>query len=278
MRSDYVMRRFELDDLEPRRLFSALPAISISDVSLLEGDAGTQNAMVVVSLNARSTKTVSVNYRSINGTATAGSDYNAVSGKLTFAPGEISKAILLPVKGDRIAEGNEHFLVNLSGVTSAKIADAQGIVTIVDDEPILGISDAGGCKGPDTTVFTFTVNLYGASDQAVTVNYATQDGTAIAGVDYSATFGTLIFSPGETSKTISVDVLGDPIEGPGSKAFYVALSGASSNAIVNPYYPTGTGTIIQSAQPPGCYWDSQSGRWAAYGFPDPGDGEYLPWG
>ena len=254
------------------------PSFAVGDATIVEGNEGIQYAAVYVSLSAATAKTVQVSYNTVDGTARAGSDYTAASGTLTFAPGEISKSILLPVKGDRVGEANESFFINLSGAKGTKIADAQGIVAIMEDEPIIGIFGVGGCKGADTTAFTFAVYIPQAYDQPVTVAYTTRDGTAIAGVDYSATFGTLTFSPGETSKNISVAVLGDPIEGPGSKAFYVALTGASSNAIVNPYASTGTGTIIQSAQPPGCYWDSQSGRWVAYGSPDPGDGEYLPWG
>ena len=61
-------------------------SLAVSDGSLIEGNAGSQNAVVNVSLDAPSTNTVSVNYSTANGTAKAGSDYDAVSGKLTFAP------------------------------------------------------------------------------------------------------------------------------------------------------------------------------------------------
>ena len=105
----------------------------ISDVTVLEGDSGTQNAAVVVSLSEPSNKTVTVNYRTANGTAIAGSDYDAVSGKLTFARGETSKTILIPVRGDRLAEHDERFFVNLQSAKGATIADPQGTVTITDE-------------------------------------------------------------------------------------------------------------------------------------------------
>ena len=78
------------------------------------------------------------------------------------------------VNGDRLAEPNETFFVNLSSPTNATIADGQGVGTIVDDEPRISISDvtkAEGKKG-QTTLFTFTVTLSAAYDQPVTMSFA----------------------------------------------------------------------------------------------------------
>ena len=112
--------RLSREALEDR----AVPAsLSVSDAVLVEGNAGTQYAAVIVRLSAPSSKTVTVNYGTANGTATAGSDYNAVSGKLTFARGETSKTILVPVLGDRLAEQDETFSVKLSGAKNARIDD-----------------------------------------------------------------------------------------------------------------------------------------------------------
>ena len=177
-----------LEVLEHRRLLSGSPALSISDVSLAEGNSGTRTATLFVSLNAPSTRTVSVNYGTANGTAAAGSDYDAVSGKMTFAPGETRKSIAVQVRGDRLPEPGESFLVKLQGAKNAAVADGQGVVAIADDEPRVGMAfDAAGAEGNSgTTPFTFTVNLSAAYDQAVSVNYATADGTATtADGDYS---------------------------------------------------------------------------------------------
>ena len=148
---------------------AATPAqISIGDVTVTEGNTGTRAATFTVTLSAASTQTVTVAYATGNGTATAGSDYQAASGTLTFAPGETSKTITVLVNGDRLGEPNETFFVNLSSPTNATIADGQGVGTIVDDEPRISISDvtkAEGKKG-QTTLFTFTVTLSAAYDQA----------------------------------------------------------------------------------------------------------------
>ena len=227
-----MLSRSMLEILEPRRLYSGTPAISIGDVSVAEGNAGTKTAAVVVSLSQSPRRTVTVNYATQNGSAVAGADYAAAGGKLTFAPGESSKTILIPVIGDRIAELDEYFIVNLQGATKAGIADGQGIVTIADNEPRISITGVSAYEGNSgTTPFIFTVSLAAAYDQAVTVNFATQDSTAIAGVDYLANSGTLTFAAGETAKTITVEVIGNTTPEP-QKDFLVNLSGASANALI----------------------------------------------
>lgn len=221
----------------------------MSDVSLIEGNVGTQYASVVVRLDAPSSKTVTVNYKTADGTALAGSDYQSVSGKLTFAPGETSKTIQVAVKGDGLGEADETFSVKLQAAKNAKVADGTGIVTIVDDEPRISITGNAAYEGhTGSTFLTFTVSLSVASDQHVTVNYATQDGTAIAGEDYLATFGTLSFAPGETTKTITVEVLGDTTAEP-DESFYVLLSGASTNASIADFYYASGGILDDDGYP-----------------------------
>ena len=221
--------RLAVETLEDRLVPASL---AVSDVSLLEGNAGTTNAVVIVRLSAPSQQPVMVNYSTADGTASAGSDYQAVSGKLTFAKGETSKSILVPVIGDTTPEPDEAFFVNLSGAKNATIADGQGVVTIQDDDPrSLSINDVSGPEGNSgTTPFTFTVSLSAACAAPVTVNFATQDGTALGGEDYQATSGTLTFAPGETSKPITVEVIGDTTPEPG-ETFFVTLSGAT-NALI----------------------------------------------
>ena len=116
----------------------------------------------------------------------------------------------------------------------AEISKGVGVGTIIDNEPRISIADAYNYYGESS--FTFTVSLSAAYDQDVTVNFATVDGTAIAGVDYVATSGTLTFAPGETTKTITVDVL-DPTAV--DKSFSVHLSGVSTNALIANEWATG---------------------------------------
>src|SRR5439155_26406949 len=151
---------------------------------------------------------VSVAYASDDGSATAGSDYVAVSGSLTFAPGETTKSITVLVKGDTVIESDEAFFLNLSSPTNATIARGQRQGTIVNDDPTLpalSINDVSLSDGNSSTrTAVFTVSLTPASAQTVTVTYATADGTATAGTDYLSAEAAPAFAPGETTKTLTV--------------------------------------------------------------------------
>jgi probable HAF family extracellular repeat protein len=220
------------------------PLVTISDATVTEGNSGIRNAMFTVTLSAAGTEPVSVNFTTANGSATASSDYQANSGTLTFGPGETSRTITVLVNGDRLGESNETFAVNLSGATNATIADGQGVATILDDEPRVSIGDVTKAEGKknQTTIFTFTVTLSAAYDQAVTMSFQTVNGTATTGNnDYVAKTGTITFAPGETTKTITIEVKGDGKK-EANETFYLDLFGLSSNALFAK--DRGLGTIL----------------------------------
>ena len=218
----------------------AAASLTLSDVALLEGNDGTHSTVAIVSLSAPKKYAVTVKYNTAHGTALAGSDFRAVSGKLTFAPGQTSKSIRVPVIGDRLVESDETFFIKLHDATRAKIADGRGVVTIMDDEPRLNISDVQAMEGSSgPTPFAFTVSLSAAYDLPVTVNYTTSDGSATAGSDYTAASGTLVFAPGETSKTIPVVVTGNRTPGP-DKTFSVGVSTPNSYAAISNGVAVGT--------------------------------------
>ena len=237
--------RFSVETLEVRCVPAAV--LSVVGAIVVEGNSGTQNALVTVNLSGPHSNGVSVNYSTADGAATAGSDYNTVSGRLTFAKGETSKTISIPVRGDRVVEPDEDFRVQLSNPTKGtRIANGTGYVTIVDDEPRISISDAAAVEGNSgTTAFTFTVGLSAAADLPVTVNYATADGSATADSDYVAAAGPLTFLPGQTSQTITVLVNGDS-QFEQYESFLVNLSSPSSNAAIS--NAVGVGTIVNDDQ------------------------------
>lgn len=111
-----------------------LPTISINDVSVNEGNSGSSNVVLTVSLSAASSNTVTVNFTTTSGSATAGSDFTAKSGTVTFAPGQTSQLISIAVMGDTVNEADETFFVDLSAPSNATIADSRGVVTIVNDD------------------------------------------------------------------------------------------------------------------------------------------------
>lgn len=218
------------------------PAISINDVSVIEGHAGTTNATFTVSLSNASSQTITVNYSTADVTATAGSDYVATSNSLSFAAGETSKSINVTVNGDTAFEPNETFNVNLSGATNATIADNQGVGTINNDDtqPTISIDDVSVNEGNTaTSTASFNVSLTNASSQTITVNFATANNTATAGVHYVANSGTLSFAPGEVSKPVNVTINGDLLNEPASVTFNVNLT-APTNATISDNQGVGT--------------------------------------
>ena len=201
-------------------------ALSINNVAVVEGDSGTANAAFTVTLSSVSTQTITVNFATADGTATAGSDYNSRSGTLLFTPGQTTKTVTVGVKGDTLDENNETFFVNLS---NANISKASGTCTILDNDPtaVLTINDITFAEGTGpVTNASFTVTLSPASGRNVTVNYTSADGTAHAPDDYNSRSGTLLFTPGQTTKTITIGVKNDNVV-EDNEFFKVNLSGAS---------------------------------------------------
>ncbi|QGZ90469.1 Calx-beta domain-containing protein [Microcystis aeruginosa] len=110
------------------------PFFTISNPTIAENNSGTNNLVFKVTLSTTSTQTITVNYATANNTATAGSDYIAKTGTLTFTPGQISQDIIISVNGDTAIEPNETFLINLSNPSNALITDNEGLGTITNDD------------------------------------------------------------------------------------------------------------------------------------------------
>jgi hypothetical protein len=162
-------------------------------------------------------------------------DYTAQSGTLTFGPGILSQTITVPVFGDRIGEWNETFLVNLSNPTGALLRDAEAVGTIADNEPGISIDHPYGIDpltvvegDGGTTPAVFTVTLSQPYDQEVTVDYYTSTGHTS---DIIAASGTLRFAPGQTSQTITVQVVNDLVH-EDLEAFNVYLTNPSPHAAI----------------------------------------------
>lgn len=213
----------------------APPSLSIKDVSVTEGNSGTKTATFTVSLSVASGQTVSVDYATADNTALAGTDYTAATGTVTIAAGVTSKTFTVLIKGDVLDETNETFFVNLSNAINVSLADSQAIGTITDNDPTptLKINDVTVTEGDaGTTTATFTVTLSAASGQAVAVNYATANSSAVASNDYTAQTGTLTFAPGEKTKTVAISVLGDTLD-EANESFLVNLSSATNASLAD---------------------------------------------
>jgi hypothetical protein len=186
----------------------------------VQEDAAAGHATITVNRGGATNIPASVNYATSDGTATvAGSDYTAATGTLNFAAGETTKTFTVDVSNDGASEANE--TVNLT-LTSGATTVATSLLSIVDNDnpkaslqlssPVYDVNEANGTA-------TVTVTLSHAVDADVTVDYATADGTAAAGSDYTDTNGTLTFignvagggpGTGQTSKTIQIPITQDP--------------------------------------------------------------------
>ena len=186
---------------------------------LVDEDGSAGHATITVNRGGATNIPASVNYSTSDATATAGVDYTAAAGTLDFAAGEISKTFDVDVSNDGAAEANE--TVNLTLTSGAATADT-ALLSIVDNDnqktsvqlstPTYAVNEADGPA-------TVTVTLSHAVDADVTVDYATGDGSAVAGSDYTDTHGTLTFTgnvtnggagAGETAKTIQIPITQDP--------------------------------------------------------------------
>lgn len=213
---------------------SSPPSFSVNDVSVTEGGAQT----FTVTKTGSAIQSFSINYATINGTATAGSDYTATSGTLTFAANETTKTVTIATIADGVNEPNETFYVNLTNPTNgATVSDDQGIGTIANTDAVsFAINDVAVTEGG---ALTLTVTKTGATVQSFNVNYGTADGTALVGPDYTASSGTLTFAPAETTKTISVATINDAINEP-NETFYVNLSAPTGGSILSDSQGIGT--------------------------------------
>jgi hypothetical protein len=201
----------------------ALPAISVSDASVTEGDSGSQEVALTFTLSGTSDAPVSVNYTTTNGTAVDGEDYQFTTGTLTFTAGETSKQLTFNVSGDTLVETDETFSVQLSNPVGATIGDGVGTISVINDDvevgptlPSLSVSDASVQEGNKTnkTKVNVTVTLSQASATPVSVRLTTENGTAVSGSDYVSAATTLTFAPGETSQQYSLTVNGDKVGEP----------------------------------------------------------------
>jgi hypothetical protein len=232
-------------------------SLTAANASASELASGTSTLSFTVSANPPSGSPITVQYATSNGTATGGTgctsgvDYLADSGTLTIPPFQTSKTVSVTICSDAISENPETLALTLSNPTVATIGQATATGTILDGTVLaLAIADATVVEGNSgTTAMTFPVTLGMASPGTVTVQYTTNDGTAQGNVDYQSTSGTLTFNPGETSKSITVNVIGDGLFEP-NETFKVTLSNPTGGATVARV--EAIGTIQNDDQPQPC--------------------------
>lgn len=241
--SDYgSLGRYTLTGYTP----AAATSVSVSGVTVDENDG---TAYVTVSLNQAVNESVSVDFATLSDSAIRGIDFFDASQTLTFAAGQTSMTVAVGLVDDDTVENTEAFTVQLANATGGLlIGQGSAQVTILDNDvpptptPSIQIANASASEGnpfkgkkasqPKLTNLTFTINLSNAFDQPVTVDYQTQDGTALAGTDYLAKQGNLTFAAGQTSLTVSVSVIGDSLA-EGNETFTLALSNPTNATLAS---------------------------------------------
>ncbi len=182
------------------------PTLAVNDVAALENSG---HMDFTVSLSQASGKDTLVNYLVSGVTALIGVDFGVTLGTLTIPAGQLSGTISVPINDDVIYEGPETLTIDLSSPTNGTISDGQGVGTITDDNNPPTLSIANGSVNEDTGTLVFMVTKTGSTVFPATVDYATSNGTATAGSDYTSTSGTLTFSAGESTGIISVSITSD---------------------------------------------------------------------
>jgi hypothetical protein len=208
------------------------PAISFSAASYVVSGAA-RAARITVRRSGVLTGAATVNYATGDGTATEGSDYTSVWGVLSFGPGVAVRSFLLPILADSQREGDETVNLTLDTANGGAIGQGTATLTIRDDDvtSVVELAAAGFSGSEAGGEAVLTVKRTGGAAATVTVDYATSDGTAVAGEDYTPTGGTLTFAPGELVKTITVPVLDDG-DAEANETLIVSLGSPGGGAVL----------------------------------------------
>jgi hypothetical protein len=197
------------------------PAILVSDACVAEGDSETRNLTFIVSRVVSQVGTSSVHFATGPGTATAGADYTARSGTVTFQPGQEAKTVAVSIKGDTADEADETVRLRLSGAVGAVLADVAGIGTILDDDggpvggcpdrrPRLRVRDACTVEGDSgLRLMQFDVLRSGDLSGESLLNFGSEGLTATPSTDFNPKFGTFRFQTGQTRKFARIEIVGD---------------------------------------------------------------------
>ncbi len=222
----------------------AIPKLSIGSTRIVEGKTAWRVARFNVSLSDPVPYPVSAHYTTIAGSATTPEDFAGKSGTITIPANATAASIAINVRGDSIVEGIHKFSVRLSAPAGAVLGRNTGTGTISDDDPGSGLKISMGNASIEegntgNRTLKLSVTLSSISNNAVSVDFITSDGTAAAGSDYTPNLGTVIIPAGATYATINVVVTPDTAP-ESNETMSVTISNSSRGTIAN---AIGTGTI-----------------------------------
>jgi uncharacterized delta-60 repeat protein len=221
-------------------------SLSATNYFVNEGDG---TATITVNRTGGSSGSVSVFYYTTPITATPGLNYISVSNSLTFADGQTNRTFAVPLIDNSVVQGQLTFTVALatnlsSGTTLTTPSNA--VVYIADNDAGFSFVNATNTVPETAGVAAIAVQRIGPTNSTLSVDYATHDGTALAGTNYTATSGTLTFTPGQVLKSIVVPLLDDQ-QVTGDVLFTVVLSTNSASLGARLAYPSTNTVIIHDA-------------------------------
>ncbi len=219
--------------------------LSVGDVTVMEGNSGTTPATFTVTRSGVISGPASVFWSTALGTANGIDIVGVGTTKLEFEPNQPTRTVTVQVKGDTSDESNEMFTVVLQNPVGASISDSAATGIIVDDEGLItpgpsmfvSIDEVSVTEGDlEPASATFTVTRSGDTTGAMALKWYTMTGSATAPEDFVGVPGsspaTLSFSAGETSRTLSLAVIGDIVP-EDDEVFYVNLNGQPEGVVLS---------------------------------------------
>lgn len=222
--------------------------VSIGDAVIVEGNSGSRELKFAITTFGTINKNIVVSYSTLNNTADGAADYLPRAGSVLLTQQSIGAVVTVPIVADILDEDDEQFSVVLAAIQGARIADSTGIGTILDDDPLpsfyvndvqITTTDAGNFAA------VFTVGLDAPAGRTVTVNFATIDQGAVAGVDYQGLVGALSFAPGQRTRTVAVPITTGAVYSP-DKKFGLALTSPTNSLLAD---SLGIATIVFASGP-----------------------------
>ena len=226
------------------------PLLTLSDATAVPESDGAK-AEFTLTLSYSPDQDVTVQYTTEDGTATAPNDYASASGTVTFEAGttDLSRTIVVDVADDVLDEDDEAFQLVLTAPSGALIANGTASAVITDDDapPAASIGDATVEEGSgSSTTMSFLVNLSAPSGRDISIDYASSDGTATAGQDFTGGSGTLVIPAGQASGSVDVTIVGD-LSDEFDETFTLTLSSATNASIAD---GQALGTIFDNDEAP----------------------------
>ena len=220
-------------------------ALTIANKSISEGNSGRKNLVFDIVSSASSDFLISLDYATMNGSATAGEDFIAQDTTTAIIiPGNTYSYIQIEIIGDTIEEADETFDINFNNIKNASLSESNTTATILnDDTAILSVADNSVIEGATgESDLVFTVRSSAIADSAITFNYTTANGTATAGEDFQSKNGNATIPAGQDSTTITIKVIGDT-QVENNEIFYLDLSNPQ-NATFTGGNSRAVGTIL----------------------------------